>query len=157
MTGKSTADCFVCRKQRGEIAEPGGTILEDELVRAGHLIPDDGQDAVYLGWLVLEPRRHAPGWADLTPDEARAVGLATSRLARALMDVAGAEHVYTFVLGHHVPHLHVHVAPRYPGTPREYWGLRLDEWPDAPTGLPDAVADLAGRLRTRLAEEARSA
>ena len=31
-----------------------------------------------------------------------------------------------------VPHLHVHLAPRYPGTPRDYWGSRLRDWPDAP-------------------------
>jgi hypothetical protein len=31
-----------------------------------------------------------------------------------------------------VAHLHVVVAPRYPGTPREYWGVRLRDWPGAP-------------------------
>jgi histidine triad (HIT) family protein len=157
VTVEPTADCFVCRKQRGEIVEPGGAILDDLLLRAGHMIPPDGEGSVYLGWVLIEPRRHAPGLADLTADEARAVGLATSRLARALLNVLGAEHVYSFVLGHHVPHLHVHVVPRYPGTPREYWGLRVDEWPEAPTGSAEAVADLAERLRTWLAEEERPA
>jgi diadenosine tetraphosphate (Ap4A) HIT family hydrolase len=148
-----TVDCFVCRKQHGEIAEPGGAILQERFVRAGHMIAPDGAETVYLGWLLVEPRRHAPGWADLTADEAHAVGWATTRLARALMRAAGAEHVYSFVLGHHVPHLHVHVVPRYPGTPPEYWGLRVDEWPDAPTGSAEAVEDLAERLRTALEDE----
>jgi histidine triad (HIT) family protein len=50
-----------------------------------------------------------------------------ARTARALKAVVGAEHVYSFVLGHHVPHLHIHVLPRYPGAPREFWGTRVDE------------------------------
>jgi diadenosine tetraphosphate (Ap4A) HIT family hydrolase len=29
--------------------------------------------------------------------------------------------IYAFVLGHGVAHLHVHLLPRYPGTPSEYW------------------------------------
>ena len=147
MTVEPTADCFVCRKHRGEIAEPGGAILDDDLLRAGHMIPPDGEDSVYLGWVLIEPRRHAPGWADLTADEARAVGLATSRLARALLNVVGAEHVYSFVLGHHVPHLHVHLFPRYPGTPPEFWFLAVDEAPNARKGGPQEIATVTARIR----------
>jgi diadenosine tetraphosphate (Ap4A) HIT family hydrolase len=47
-----------------------------------------------------------------------------------------------------VPHLHVHLVPRYPGTPREYWSpLTLDEWPDAEHGGPDEIANRVARLR----------
>lgn len=57
-----------------------------------------------------------------------------------------AEHVYEFVLGDNVPHFHVHIVPRYPGTPREYWGTRVDEWPDAPGGGPQEIAALCERV-----------
>jgi diadenosine tetraphosphate (Ap4A) HIT family hydrolase len=91
--------------------------------------------------------RHAPGLADLTDGEAQALGLLMSRLSRTLQRCEGAEHVYAFVLGDHVPHLHVHLVPRYRGTPRAYWGVRLDEWPDAPRGDAAAVEALCLRLR----------
>lgn len=143
-------DCLVCRKHRGELPEPGGLVYEDSLARAGHAFLPEGRDRVYLGWLMVEPKRHLPELADLTDDEARAVGLALSRLSRALLRETNAEHIYSFVLGHHVPHLHVHLLPRYPGTPPEYWGLNLDEWPDAPTGAAAEVEALCGRLRAAL-------
>lgn len=148
-----TDDCLVCRKHRGDLPVPGGAIYEDDLVFASHVfIPDDRTD-VYLGWLVLEPKRHAPGLPDLTDDEARHFGLTASRLSRALIAATGAEWVYAFVLGHHVPHLHLHLFPRYPGTPREYWWPRMDEWPDAPRGGEDEVAEVAQRIRDALAGE----
>jgi diadenosine tetraphosphate (Ap4A) HIT family hydrolase len=71
---------------------------------------------------------------------------ASSRLARALMETEGAEHVYAFVLGDGVPHVHVHIIGRYPGAPREYWGLRVDQWPDAPDGAEEGIARVADRV-----------
>jgi diadenosine tetraphosphate (Ap4A) HIT family hydrolase len=51
------------------------------------------------------------------------------------------------VVGHGAPHLHLHLIPRYPGTPREFWWTRVDEWPDAPRGDAGAIAALAERVR----------
>ena len=45
------------------------------------------------------------------------------------------------------PHLHLHLIPRYPGAPREYWGMRVDEWPDAPRGEAAEIAALCEQLR----------
>ena len=148
------ADCLVCRKHRGEEPVPGGPIYEDDLVYASHKAPPpDGR--AYLGWCFVEPRRHAPGLADLTDAEARAIGWLAARLSRALKTELKAEHVYAFVIGHHVPHLHVHLIPRYPGAPRECWGLRVDEWPEAPQGDEAEIAALATRLRKRIHSETR--
>ena len=55
-----------------------------------------------------------------------------NRLARALREVAGAERVYSFVLGDAMAHLHVVLAPRYAGTPREYWGSGSGSGPTLP-------------------------
>ena len=139
-------DCFVCRKHCGQEAVPGGPIYADDLVYVSHNAPPPG-DRVYLGWCFVEPRRHAPGLADLTQAEAQAVGWQVARLSRALKAELNAEHVYAFVLGHHVPHLHVHVIARHPGAPREYWGFKVDEWPDAPHGDASEIAALVARLR----------
>ncbi len=144
----STADCFICRKHRGEITIPGGAIYEDDLVYAGHLLPDP--HSTYLGYLMAETKRHTPGLAELTDQEAQALGLLVTRLSRALKACEKAEHIYTFVLGHHVPHVHIHVVPRYPGAPQEYWGTRVDEWPAAPHGGDAEIAALCERLRLYL-------
>ena len=146
-------DCFICRKHRGAVSVPGGAVYQDDLLYAGHASIPPGEGTAYLGSLLVEPRRHVPGLADLTDAEAQRLGLLITRLSRALIASEGAEHVYLFVFGHHVSHLHVWVVPRYPGTPREYWGTRVDEWPDAPRGGPSEIADLCERIRLHLTTE----
>jgi len=140
-------DCFICRKHRGEISIPGGAIYEDGLIYIGHAQIREGQTTAYLGYLMVEPKRHVPGLADLTDIEAQSLGLMVARLSRALKTSERAEHVYALVLGDLVSHLHIHVVPRYPGAPREYWGVRVDEWPDAPRGGAQEIAALCARLR----------
>jgi diadenosine tetraphosphate (Ap4A) HIT family hydrolase len=147
--------CYVCDKHRDPALRPVGA---DDLVVVTHVSPDapgtDGRP-VYLGHLVVEPRRHAPGLADLTDAEAAAVGTWVTRASRALR-AAGAEHVYSMVAGHHIDHLHQHVLPRYPGTPREYWWPpRLDEAPDARLGDHEEVARIVRDLRAHLEEPGR--
>ena len=143
------SDCFVCRKHRGEEAVPGGPIYQDDLIYVSHNAPPPGSTA-YLGWCFVEPRRHAPGLGDLMDAEAQAIGGMVTQLSRALKAELGAEHVYAFVIGDRVPHLHVHVIVRHPGAPQEYWGVHVDEWPDAPTGDEAEVTALVARLRSRL-------
>lgn len=152
----STADCFVCRKHlvRGGLV-PGGPVAEDELVMVSHVGPPEvlggeGNQA-YLGHLFVEPLRHAPGLADLTDPEAQDMGRWCTRASRALRDVAGAEHVYAAVFGDGVPHLHVHLLPRFPGTPREYWGVRVNTWPQARRGKVGEIELLVRELRNYLA------
>lgn len=145
-----SSNCFICRKHRREAMIPGGAICEDDLIYAGHVQIRKGQSTAYLGYLMVEPKRHVPSLADLTDTEAQTLGLTVARLSRALKASEDAEHVYAFVLGDNVPHLHIHVVPRYHGAPRKYWGVHVDEWPDAPHGGPDEIAALCERLRTYL-------
>jgi histidine triad (HIT) family protein len=129
----ATDTCFVCEKHAHGAAAHGGVIYEDELVYAGHaqLL---GRSETYLGHLMAEPKRHVVGLGELTNDEAAALGQLVNRLARSLRNVEGAEHMYSFVFGDVVQHLHIQVVPRYPGTPRQYWGIRVTEWADARQG-----------------------
>jgi diadenosine tetraphosphate (Ap4A) HIT family hydrolase len=148
-----SVECFVCRKHRGEIPEPGGALHDDGVVRAGHAgLGPEGEPA-YLGYLFVEPRRHAAGLGDLTKREAEALGLLLTRLSRALRQRENAVHVYAFVFGDNVPHLHVHLVPRYPETPREYRGLAVTDWPDAPQGGAEEIAALCDRLRASMAAD----
>jgi diadenosine tetraphosphate (Ap4A) HIT family hydrolase len=154
MTGEcNTIRCLVCGKHRGEIELAGGAIHETDLIFASHAQLWRGETDHYLGHLFVETKRHVPELGGLTDDEAQAVGLWTSRLARALMHTEGAEHVYSFVIGDGVPHVHVHVIGRYPGAPRDYWGPKVDEWPGAPRGGAPEIAQVADRIRAYLGEE----
>src|SRR5215469_13780699 len=155
MGRESTADCLVCRKHReqGPLV-PGGLVGQDELVLVSHIATPDTLEgkaaATYLGHLLVEPRRHAPGLADLTDAEARSIGWWCARISRALREGAGAEHVYAAVIGDAVPHLHVHLLPRFPGTPREYWWTRVDEWPEARRGNAAEIAALVQELHAAI-------
>ena len=142
--------CYICRKHRGEIVLPGGAITEDDLVYADHAQIRPGQTSAYLGYLMAEPKRHVPGLEGLTDEEARALGLLMARLSRALVATEGADHVYAFVMGDHVAHVHVHVVARYPGAPEEFRGPRVDEWPQAPRGGAAEIEALCSRLRVWL-------
>jgi histidine triad (HIT) family protein len=145
-------ECLVCRKHRAEISVAGGVIYEDDLISISHAQLWGDEKDHYLGHLFVEPKRHVPELAELTEEEAQAIGLYTSRVARALMHSEGAEHVYSFVLGDGVPHVHVHVIGRYPGAPREFWGSKVDEWPDAPRGGEAEIEQVSGRVRAFLHE-----
>jgi histidine triad (HIT) family protein len=148
----SSVNCFVCAKHALGDAALGGVLFEDDLIYAGHAYSPTGR-AAYRGYLVAEPKRHAAGLGDLTDEEAADLGQLVNRLALALKDVAGAEHVYSFVLGDGVDHLHIVLAPRYPGTPREYWGLRLREWSDAPRLDEHEMRILVARLRAHVIDD----
>jgi histidine triad (HIT) family protein len=140
-------ECFICRKHRGEVVLPGRAIVQDDQVYVGHAQIRPDQSTAYLGYLMVEPKRHIPGLEDLRDDEAELLGLWVARVSRALVAVAGADHVYAFVIGDQVPHVHVHVVARYPGAPAEYHGPRVDEWPEAPRGGAAEIDGLCSRLR----------
>ena len=83
-----------------------------------------------------------------TDDEVIAEARLITRVATAL-EALGAEHVYTVVFDH-VAHRHAHVVARHPGTPREDWGCRVDEWPDAPRADASALEEYRSRLAALL-------
>jgi diadenosine tetraphosphate (Ap4A) HIT family hydrolase len=131
-------------------AVPGGVLLADEHVIVSHLplvTPSGREDRIYLGRLLVEPRRHIEGLEELTNDEASSLGRFVADASRALKVAGGAEHVYAAVISDQVKHTHLHLLPRYPGTPPEYYWTRVDEWPSAPTGDAAAVGAFVDRLR----------
>lgn len=141
--------CVVCREITGEVDVPGGMLWESALVLAFH-VPPLLEPTPVLGHLLVVPRRHADTWADLTDPEAAEVGTTAARLARALRDMTGAERVYSAVVGHHAPHFHLHLFPRYPGTPPEFAFLALDEWSGTPKGAAAEIAGFVEDVRRRM-------
>lgn len=148
MTEQET--CFVCRKHRGLEFIPGGHVYEDDLVFCGHSWSVENNESPYLGGFIVEPKRHVPTWAELNDDEAKQIGIVIRDVSRALKKLPDTEHIYVFVLGHHVAHLHIWVVPRYAGTPREYWGLNVFEWSNRPLGTKAAVEEICSRVRSLL-------
>ena len=144
-------DCLVCQKHRDASEFPGGPIYEDDSVIVSHMHPAAANGRMYVGWCLVETRRHVRNLSDLSDAEGAAVGVALARLGRSLEAELQAEHVYAWVLGDRLPHLQVHLVPRHPGTPKKFWGLRVHTWPDAPWTDEAGVVDLVGRLRARLA------
>lgn len=140
----------MCREVAGDVELPGGLLLDEEHVLAFHVFPQEGERVVYLGYLMLVSRRHVAGHEDLDDVEAAAVGRGLTHLARALRDVAGADHVFVVRIGTGVPHLHIHLVPRYPETPRDVPWNKVDEWPGAKRGGAEEIAALVGRLRDDL-------
>jgi histidine triad (HIT) family protein len=153
MSEQPPSDCFICRKHRGEISIPGGAIYADDLVYVGHAQIREGQTIAYLGYLMVEPKRHVPDLAALTDEEARALMILVTRLSRALKATENAERVYLFVIGENVHHVHIHVVARYAGAPKEYWGARVDEWPAAPRGGTQEMEAICARLHVYLQKE----
>ena len=112
---------------------------------AFHLPPRGG--GVYLGHLLVTPRRHCPDFAALARTEAGAVGAAIADCSRALKKL-GAERVYVATVGHGIDHLHVHVLARWPGTPEEVPWHGVDEWEGAARGGPAEIEQIVASLRT---------
>jgi histidine triad (HIT) family protein len=143
--------CPRCESEWPDGRPPGEEIYRDDYVIAYHAAIEDV--AGYLGYVFVQTRRHVRGLADRTDSEAVAEARLVTRLGSAL-EREGAEHVYSFVFDH-TPHHHAHLVARYPGTPQEYWGPTIDQWPDAPRGDAGTIRALCERLRLSLTKAGR--
>jgi histidine triad (HIT) family protein len=142
-------DCFICSKHAGAIQTSGSTIYEDNYVFVGHI--DQGEEPAYLGHVMIDLKRHAPTLGDMTMEEAQAFGMIMAKVSKALKESEGAEHIYSLVSGNSVPHLHMHIVPRYPGTPRQFWGVMdVHDWPEARYGNNAEITNLCNRLKATL-------
>ena len=143
-------DCLICQELAGAIDLPGGFLAKDELVAAFHIPPQEAGGTHYLGHLLVVPRRHVDQLPDLTRAEAAAVMDAAQRLATALRLVRNPARIHLAVVGLGVPHFHLHVFPRYPGTPDDLDWMSADEWEGAPRGDAVEIAGLVDRLRAAI-------
>ncbi len=141
-------DCLICAKHRGEGPLGGELIARIDGFWISHAAPgEDG--AASLGHLIIESDRHAPHLDDLTDVEAGDLGRLRAHLARALRDELEPDFVFAAVIGKRLPHFHEHLLCRFPDTAESVPWHASDE--AAPRADAPAVADLARRIRTRLA------
>ena len=122
--------CLICQKhQEGEIP----AIFQGQHTKLFHYHTSIDHPTMYKGHLFVESNRHISTFAELNDDEALEFGWLMAQASRILKQMVSFEHLYSFTLGHLVNHLHMHLVPRYPGTPEEHWGgWKLHDWKEAP-------------------------
>ena len=103
------AECYPCLRAADPVTALRERIAADELWRVAHAFGTG-----LPGWLVLMPRRHVTAIADLTDDEAAALGGWQVRLSRALHAVTGCRKTYIaqFAEAPGFGHVHFHIMPR---------------------------------------------
>lgn len=143
------SNCFICSKHKGEINIPGGVIYQDNMVYVGHIgINDDNNN--YLGHIMIDLKRHVKGIDEMTDEEASRVGIMIKDIGRGLKATLDVDHVYVQVHGDNVPHLHIHIIPRYKNAPKEFWGTHVKSWDEAPRGGEKEVEIVCTKLRNYL-------
>jgi diadenosine tetraphosphate (Ap4A) HIT family hydrolase len=104
----STADCFICRKHRGEVApSPGGYLWEDETWLVCHA----PAEIAGAGTLILESRQHFLDLEDMPADDRVSFGPVLGRLYPAIRRGTGAERVYLLSTMGGVAHFHAWLVP----------------------------------------------
>jgi|YelNatPaOPRAMG01_1025707.scaffolds.fasta_scaffold06186_3 diadenosine tetraphosphate (Ap4A) HIT family hydrolase len=105
------------------------------------LLLDDGD---FKGYLILEYRRHVTEITDLSAQERAQLAEDVNTCASVLQSVLHPDKINYVILGNEVPHLHVHVIPRYFD----------DGWWGKPTWLrpPDRKRTLPMELYEKLRE-----
>jgi diadenosine tetraphosphate (Ap4A) HIT family hydrolase len=99
------ATCPICLAGRpdGVIAELEGAYLTT------------GEDSGIKGYCCVVSKRHAVELHDLTSTEAAALMRDLQRVSQAVSRITGAVKLNYEIHGNTIPHLHVHVFPRYVG------------------------------------------
>lgn len=145
-------DCVVCRTTASVEAQPvRERIWWDGRWRAAHAFR-----CALPGWVVVAPARHVLSLAELSPDEAAALGPLLAAVSRAVMDVTGCVRTYAalFAEAEGFEHLHVHVVPRHGDLPDDLRGPRVFDYLDRPESewvAEDEMDRLGAALAERLA------
>jgi diadenosine tetraphosphate (Ap4A) HIT family hydrolase len=142
-------ECPVCTKHKTLETLPGGAIFQDERVFIAHF-PHLKDEPAHFGHVIIETKRHIESARELSDVEATSIGLFLQRITRGLELGMGAEHVYVVRIGDKVPHLHFHLVPRFPGTPRDFWGPLLFQWPMGKKATPQEMVQITEKLKNYL-------
>lgn len=106
---RSAGSCPVCLRGR-----PRDFIAE---LDASFLIA--GEDAPMKGYCFLLLKRHAVELYELPPEEGAAYMRDVQRASKAVHGITGAVKLNYEIHGNTIPHLHMHLFPRYVGDPFE--------------------------------------
>lgn len=96
--------CVLCAALKNE-----RPLWQNEMWAVRHIEGPHG----LAGWFQMVAKRHVASVAAMNDPEAASFGPTLRWLEKTLLDVSGAERVYTAAIGEVVQHLHVHMVPRY--------------------------------------------
>ena len=107
--------CHSC--ERIVVRDQGDAPPWDSIYRSDYWDLVHAYNTSWLGWLVLVLCRHAEAIADLTPGEARELGVLLQQVSQALKKQTGCSKTYVMQFAESAshPHVHFHVVPRLPG------------------------------------------
>jgi len=136
-------DCIFCKIISGEI--PSVKIYEDDRTLAFMDI-----NPLNDGHLLIIPKAHAATIHEITEADFLAVMSATHKLAAAVQKTLAPDGINILQLNGEaanqvVPHLHVHIVPRWSGD-----GLTVSQWNLAP-GDMEKIKELADQIKSEIA------
>jgi diadenosine tetraphosphate (Ap4A) HIT family hydrolase len=110
----SQHQCSACAEITGEISAPGGVIYDDGWWFVSH------HTGPYTdpGELIVKTRRHCESLAELTPEEAKALGPVLHAAVQAIDRVVVAERIYAVSFNERLRHVHFLLLPRTSAMPR---------------------------------------
>lgn len=142
-------DCIACALALGTRDLPGGTILSESGWLLEHCVGPLG-----VGTLILKPARHVTGVAELTDDEAAALGPLLRAASRCVRDLTGATQVYNCLWSHagfEASHIHYVVQPVTEAHREAYAlpgpALQVAMFGQGVSPAPQQVADFCDRAR----------
>lgn len=139
--------CLGCRIAEGAERPAGGVVA-----RTDHfLVHGLAGPCAIPGWMVVTSVRHLRGWYDLEEAEAAALGALASRVMRIQRRILQAEHVYAFAIGDALLHFHLHLVPRYAGTPPRLRGRGAFDATPADALSAPILEEAAERIRAAFA------
>ncbi len=106
---KSVEGCLACDLADGRQLLPGGQILDADGWIVEHCV-----GPLTLGTLIVKPKRHVVRVAELSTEEAKALGPLLLRVAAAVDELTGADQVYVCLWSHagrQQVHIHFVVQP----------------------------------------------
>jgi len=135
-------DCIFCKIIAGEI--PAIKVLDEELVIAFMDINPAGR-----GHLLVVPKKHAENIFEIEKDDLSAVFHAVKRCAIAIKETLNADGATVLQLNGKasdqvVPHLHVHIIPRW-----ENDSLSISNWEMKPGNMEEIQA-LASQVKKHI-------
>lgn len=139
-------NCIFCKIIRGEI--PSTRVYEDE-----HTLAFLDIGPLVKGHTLIIPKQHFDSLRDAAPEAAAQVMVTAQKIARAQLNGLGADGVNIHqangrVAGQVVPHLHVHVVPRFKDD-GYHWNWKAGKY-----AAPDEAAGVAEKIRQGLKQTA---
>ncbi|MCA9934892.1 MAG: HIT family protein [Ardenticatenaceae bacterium] len=145
--------CHTC--ERLAQRDAGQAPLWDNILRTPYWDVVHSFNSALPGWLVLVLRRHVEALADLTEEEASALGLLIRQVSAALQETTGCIKTYVmqFAEAAEHPHVHVHLVPRMADLPADRRGANIFGYLTAVEDervSEDAMNHLAKQIRSVL-------